>query len=194
MDINQLFKIKPNHYPEISNLIRRIQEWNKKSNINSLGAGAFLIFYHRLKPYYKTLENPKVFSEEILVKALYDAKKFMLKNFGKIDIRLGEYQKLIRGEKILPIFGMPDVITAMSSTPYKDGMVKVVSGESYIQLVTFDNKGPQIESIISYGASDHPESEHYNDQMELFQKQRLKKMTLDKDKVYKNAVKIYHPN
>ncbi len=194
MNINQLFKIKPNDYSEISKLIKRIQEWNKKSDINSLGAGAFLIFYHRLKPYYKSLKDPKVFSEEILVKALYDTKKFMLKNFGKIEIRLGEYQKLIRGEKILPIFGIPDVITAMSSTPYKNGMVKVVSGESYIQLVVFDNKGPQIESIISYGASDHPESEHYNDQMELFQKQKLKKMTLDKEKVYKNAIKIYHPN
>jgi len=118
----------------------------------------------------------------------------MLDNFGKIDIRLGEYQKLIRGKKVLPIFGMPDVITAMSSIPYKNGRVKVVSGESYIQLVIFDDKGPQIESIISYGSSDHPESKHYDDQMDLFQKQKLKKMSLDKDEIYKSAVKKYNPN
>ena len=194
MDINQLFKIIPNKYPDISQLIKRIQDWDKKANINSLGAGAFLIFYHRLRPYFQSIKEPKKFTEDILIKALYDTKKFMLDNFGKIDIRLGEYQKLIRGKKVLPIFGMPDVITAMSSIPYKNGRVKVVSGESYIQLVIFDDNGPQIESIISYGSSDHPESKHYDDQMDLFQKQKLKKMSLDKDEIYKSAVKKYNPN
>ena len=194
MDINQLFKIIPDKYPDISQLIKRIQDWDKRANINSLGAGAFLIFYHRLRPYFESIKEPKKFTEDILIKALYDTKKFMLDNFGKIDIRLGEYQKLIRGKKVLPIFGMPDVITAMSSIPYKNGRVKVVSGESYIQLVIFDDNGPQIESIISYGSSDHPESKHYDDQMDLFQKQKLKKMSLDKDEIYKSAFKKYNPN
>ena len=81
----------------------------------------------------------------------------MLRNFNTTDIALGDYQKLVRGNKVLPIFGLPDVITAMSSRPYKDGKVKVVSGESYIQLIRFTKQGPEIESIISYGSSDHPD-------------------------------------
>ena len=81
----------------------------------------------------------------------------------------------------------------MANRPYKDGKVKVVSGESYIELVRFTEKGPEIESVISYGSSDHTESPHYNDQMEMYSKFKTKKMSLDKDEVYANAERIYHP-
>ena len=82
--------------------------------------------------------------------------------------------------KRLPIFGLPDVITAMAARPYKDGKVKVVSGESYIELVRFTASGPEIESVISYGSSDRPESPNItHDQMELYAQFKTKKMTLD---------------
>ena len=45
----------------------------------------------------------------------------MLKYFNTLDVRLGDYQKLVRGDKELPVFGLPDVITAMASIPYKEG-------------------------------------------------------------------------
>ena len=106
---------------------------------------------------------------------------------------MGDYQKLVRGKKEIPIFGLPDVITAMSSKPYKDGKVKVVSGESYIELVKFTPMGPEIESVISYGSSDNPDSPHYDDQMEMYANFKTKKMTLDKESIYKNAKSIYHP-
>jgi len=82
----------------------------------------------------------------------------------------------------------------MSSKPYKEGKVRVVSGESYIELVRFTDKGPEIESVISYGSSDHPESPHYSDQMEMYAAFKTKKMTLDRDYIYANAKRIYHPN
>ena len=194
MDINSLFDIKAELYPDIQILIKRIQNWDKKAEINSLGAGAFLIFYHRLKPYYIKLKEPKVFSKQILIQALRDTKKYMKEHFGSIEIVLGDYQKLVRGNKEIPIFGIPDVITSMQSVPYKNGRVKVVSGESYIQLVRFTDNGPLIESIISYGSSDEKDSKHYSDQMEMYSKFQTKPMTLDKNKVYKSAIRKYNPN
>jgi len=194
MDINSLFKINADLYPDLSKLISRIQKWDRKANVNSLGAGSYLIFYHQLRKYYNTIEEPKVFNENLLIKALRDAKKYMIANFGTIDVSLGQYQKLVRGNKIIPIYGIPDVITSISSTPYKKGEVKAVSGESYIQLVNFNQDGPKIESIISYGSSDHPESPHYADQMELYSKYKTKPMTLDKKEVYAKAKRVYHPD
>ena len=38
-----------------------------------------------------------------------------------------------------------------------------------------------------------PESPHYGDQMELYTQFKTKKMTFDKDEIYSNATKIYHP-
>jgi acyl-homoserine-lactone acylase len=82
----------------------------------------------------------------------------------------------------------------MGSVKLEDGRRKVVSGESYIELVKFTSAGVEIESVISYGSSDHPDSPHYNDQMELYRDFKTKKMTLDKAEVYRNAKKTYRPD
>ena len=75
----------------------------------------------------------------------------------------------------------------------KDGKVKVVSGESYIELVRFSKAGTEIESVISYGSSDHPTSPHYGDQMEMYAEFKTKRMSLNKDEVYATAKRVYHP-
>ena len=81
----------------------------------------------------------------------------------------------------------------MGSVPYKDGKTKVVKGESYIELVKFTPQGVDIESVISYGSSDDPESKHYSDQMELYTSFKTKKMTFDRTSIFENASRIYHP-
>ena len=123
-----------------------------------------------------------------------EPKSYLIDNFGSTNITLGDFQKLVRGNKEIPIWGLPDVITAMSSRPYKNGMHKVTQGESYIGLVRFNKKGPILESIISFGNSDNPESDHYTDQMDLYSKFKTKKMTFDKEQIYKEAKSVYHPN
>jgi acyl-homoserine-lactone acylase len=193
MDINALFAIDPTQYPALESLIHRIQEWDRKTTADSYGAGTYAVLYFELFKYYNTLPEPKIFPEAVLIKALNDTKVYLLKHFNTTNVRLGDFQKLVRGQKVYPIFGLPDVITAMGSSPYKDGMRKVVSGESYIELVKFTPEGPEIESVISYGSSDHPDSPHYNDQMELYKEFKTKKMTLDKATIYQAAQKIYHP-
>ena len=160
MNINHLDQLNSNNYPEIKLLIDRLQAWDRGAEANSLGAGAFAIFYNQLRPFYRSLPPPKIFPPSIIVQALRNTKEYMLKYFNTLDVRLGDYQKLVRGDKELPIFGLPDVITAMASIPYKEGKVKIVSGESYIELVRFTKEGPEIESVISYGSSDYPNSEH----------------------------------
>ena len=193
MDINYLDLLNAEKYPEISELIERVQQWDRKTDASSLGAGTYLILYHQLYPFYDALPAPKIIPPAILVKAFKNAKAHMLKHFGTTEVSLGDYQKLVRGNKELPVFGINDVVTAMSSIPYKDGKVKVTAGESYIELVKFTPNGPEIESVISYGSSDHPDSPHYNDQMELYTSYKTKKMTFDKAEIYANAKRIYHP-
>ncbi|MDC1048957.1 penicillin acylase family protein [Flavobacteriaceae bacterium] len=193
MDIHYLELLDSKKYPDIEILIERLQAWDRKANKNSLGAGTFAVFYDQLRPFYSKIPEPKIFPASYIIKALRNTKEYLLKYFNTTDVKLGDYQKLVRGSKELPIFGLPDVITAMSSRPYKDGKVKVVSGESYIELIRFTDKGPEIESVISYGSSDHPNSKHYDDQMEMYANFKTKKMTLNKDSVYKNAKRIYNP-
>ncbi|MDP6908864.1 MAG: penicillin acylase family protein [Flavobacteriales bacterium] len=73
-------------------------------------------------------------------------------------------------------------------------MLKTFVGDSYIMLVDFDKDGNQkIETINAFGASNKPDSPHYNDQMELWAAQKTKPMTLNKEVIYKEAERIYHP-
>ena len=193
MDIHYLELLDAKKYPDIEMLIERLQAWDRKADKNSFGAGTFAVLYDQLRPFYSKIPEPKIFPASYIIQALRNTKEYLLKHFNTTDVKLGDYQKLVRGSKELPIFGLPDVITAMSSRPYKDGKVKVVSGESYIELIRFTDKGPEIESVISYGSSDHPDSKHYDDQMEMYANFKTKKMTLNKDSVYKNAKRIYNP-
>ena len=193
MDIHYLELLDAKKYPDIEMLIERLQAWDRKANKNSFGAGTFAVLYDQLRPFYSKIPEPKIFPASYIIQALRNTKEYLLKHFNTTDVKLGDYQKLVLGSKELPIFGLPDVITAMSSRPYRDGKVKVVSGESYIELIRFTDKGPEIESVISYGSSDHPDSKHYDDQMEMYANFKTKKMTLNKDSVYKNAKKIYNP-
>ena len=196
MNISIVETLKLEAENDLFELLDIIQKWDRKTDIDSHGAGIYGILYYQLVWNYRNeiYENDNTVSKETLLSALREVKRYLIDNFGSIDITLGDFQKLVRGDKEIPIWGLPDVITAMSSRPYKDGKNKVTQGESYIGLVRFNEKGPILESIISYGNSDDPDSDHYTDQMEKYSKFQTKKMTFDRDEIYKEAKKIYNPN
>ena len=196
MDISIIETLKLQAENDLFELLDIIQKWDRKTDIDSQGAGIYGVLYYQLVRNYRNeiQKNNKTVSKEILLSALADTKAYIINNFGSIKITLGVFQKLVRGDKELPIWGLPDVITAMSSRPYKDGKHKVTQGESYIGLVRFNENGPILESIISFGNSDNPDSDHYTDQMEKYSKFQTKKMTFDKNIIYSQAKKIYNPN
>jgi acyl-homoserine-lactone acylase len=199
MDINLIDEIKLDNNHELFEIVNEIQNWNRKTDINSIGAGLYgVLYYHLIYNYAdqirKLSSEDKPVTKEIILSAVSDIKPYLIEHFGKVKINLGEFQKLVRGVKELPIWGLPDVITAMSSRPYKDGKHKVFAGESYIGLVRFTKDGPLFESVISFGNSDDPTSDHYTDQMEMYSKFQTKKMTFDKEEIYSQAKSIYNPN
>jgi acyl-homoserine-lactone acylase len=195
IDVNVVFRLDENKYPDISSMISKLKSWNRIGNIESEGAAIFMKFYCNIYEKYKSEGFDRTLLEDESVALLRDVKTHFVKNFGKENVTLGEIQKLKRGDKELSIWGLPDVITAMyATTEYTDGKHAVKQGETYIELTKF-KKGqlPEIESVINYGSSNHPESQHYDDQMELFAAKKTKRMTLDKTEVRKNAVRTYHP-
>ena len=193
LDINSIWKINADKYPEISDVILNIQKWDMATNSNSVGAANYAVLYYLLINKFKNIKYKKVFDEIEMVELITSTKKYLLKYFDSVNLELGDFQKLVRGDKEIGIFGLPDVITAMKGTKYKDGKIKITHGESYISLVKFKDEKVEIETIMSYGSSDNPNSKHYNDQMDLYSKFKTKKMTLDKAEVYKKGVKVYNP-
>jgi acyl-homoserine-lactone acylase len=191
-----LFQLNSAEYADIQSLIETLNSWDRKTNVESKGAAVFLVMLN-----YFTKELGKkeeiadhVISKDEAVAAFRHVNAYMKQYFGRTDITLGELQKLVRGNIEKPSWGLPDVITAMHSKPYKDGKLNVTQGESYIGLIKFPKEGlPEIETIINFGQSTHADSPHFADQMDLYLEHKTKKMTLDKAEVMKTAVRTYSP-
>ena len=195
LNLNELFKLNPSDYLQVEDLIQLLTDWDRSAKVNSIGTAQIIILYqHLLKELNLSFTEKYQPTTDELLDGLVFTRAYLLEHFGKLDVTLGEYQKLVRGDKALPVAGMPDVLAAMYSVPFKDGMVKGAQGESYIMLVRYPEEGlPIIETVNVYGASNQPESAHYDDQMELFVNQQRKPMTLDIQKVRESAERIYHP-
>jgi acyl-homoserine-lactone acylase len=191
--VDSLFLMDASQYPDIADLIGALQAWDKKSDVNSKGAAVFLSVYRTVNESPNHYRNYKVFTTAVCVSILRETKANLLRDFGKTDLVLGDIQKLVRGDVEIPCPGLPDVLAPMYSVPYKNGMVKGIQGDAYVELVRFTKEGPQIESMNVYGASARKDSPHYTDQMLPYTQQQTKKMSLKKEEVYKNAKRIYHP-
>jgi len=189
-----LFLLDPDEHKEIAAVINGLKHWNRSATVDSKGATIFSVIYYYVVDKLISGDNSyNLLTKEKCIEILTFTNTYLLKYFGTASVPLGEYQKLVRGNKAIPLAGLPDVIASMESSPYKKGMVKGRQGESYIELIQFTKAGPIIESIDSYGASNKKGNKHFDDQMEMFEKQQLKPMSLDKKTVYKNAERIYHP-
>lgn len=193
VDFNVVFEMKPDEYPDVSELLEKIQTWDRTANIDSESAGIFATLYYTLKNAWPYLGPDKKFSAELVHYALQIVKRDLTAQFGSTQITLGRFQNLVRGNKKLPIWGLPDVITAMHGEPQDSGPFRITNGESYIALIRFGKNETHYESVISYGNSNRPESPHYSDQMELYQNFKTKPMSFKKDDVLKTASRNYHP-
>nr|WP_189683602.1 acylase [Pseudomonas sp. SWRI144] len=75
-----------------------------------------------------------------------------------------------------PIHGGPQelgVYNAMQTVPRADGKREVVSGTSYLQIVTFDDQGPHVRGVLAFSESSNPASKHSKDQTQAFSQKKL---------------------
>lgn len=196
-NIEDVLHFDPKKYPQIKESLEVMKRWNRKADKENAQATIVVLTVHQV--IQKLIKNgmfPAVkarVSEQALVECIEIAQDHLLKYFGKIEIPLGEVQKLVRGDKMLPLSGMPDVNAAMDIAPHKKGFYKGTSGESYIMMIQYTLEGTIIETIQPYGQVNKKGHKHYDDQMEMFIDQKLKKMTMDYEELMKKNEKVYSP-
>ncbi|WP_162009858.1 acylase [Pseudomonas syringae] len=119
------------------------------------------------------IENPSVATalRAAMLAAVDDVAKAGLpagSKWGNIQV------SSISGKQI-PIHGGPaglGVYNAMQTVAGKDGKREVVSGTSYLQVVTFDEQGPKAQGLLAFSESSNPQSAHSSDQTEAFSKKQ----------------------
>ncbi|KAF1006545.1 MAG: Acyl-homoserine lactone acylase PvdQ [Pseudomonas fluorescens] len=173
----------------VQSVCARLKSWDQRANLDS-GVGllhfinlagqlaqapdAWRIGFDPAQP----LSTPRglAIDRPAVAKALHDA---MLASASEIDkqglnadSRWGDVQ--VSGQ--VPIHGGPQelgVYNAMQSVPRADGKREVVSGTSYLQIVTFDEQGPKAEGVLAFSESSDPSSSHAKDQTEAFSAKTL---------------------
>jgi acyl-homoserine-lactone acylase len=194
-----LFTLNEKKYPDLSDAIAKIKAWNLNGDAKDKNAGLAMLANKFMTgksklPYAFLMIKEKPLSETEVVKALSKAKKYLLDKYKTIDVALGDVQRLVRGNKSYPISGLSEVPRAIDTKFDKEnGIYKMTAGDGYFQMIKFGKTSVEIESVSPFGASTHPESKHYTDQMELFVNEKTKTMSLNKDEVIKSAERIYHP-
>ncbi|MEY3946068.1 MAG: hypothetical protein RJB03_774 [Bacteroidota bacterium] len=191
--VDSLFLMKREEYPQYDSLLQVLQSWDRKGDAESKGAAVFLLIYENVSKAMRGKE-PQQLTKLECENTLRSVQDYMRKNFGTVDLKLGDIQKLVRGDKEYPAPGLPDLLAPEWGVAWKDGKRKITGGDAYVAMVRFPKTGlPIIETVNTYGASSKKGSPHFDDQVSLFLKQELKPMTLDKTKVLAEAKRVYHP-
>lgn len=87
------------------------------------------------------------------------------------DSQWQDVQVSSSGGRQTPIHGGPGelgIYNAIQSVPGANGKREVVSGTSYLQVVTFDGKGPQAQGLLAFSISSDPASPYSADQTQAF--------------------------
>ncbi|WP_032703383.1 bifunctional acylase PvdQ [Pseudomonas syringae] len=119
------------------------------------------------------IENPSVATA--LRAAMLAAVDEVAKAGLSAGSKWGDIQVSSISGKQIPIHGGPaglGVYNAMQTIAGKDGKREVVSGTSYLQVVSFDEQGPRAQGLLAFSESSNPQSPHSSDQTEAFSKKQ----------------------
>lgn len=197
--ISVINDVDPKQYPELAEIIVAMQNWNKVADPESIAATYYLVSLTFIFDYFKVSDDAFIdgvnLDETKFIEAIQHTHDHLMEHFKTIQVPLKDIQIIRRGDKDYTMPGYPDVLAANYSKPRKsDGKFEGMMGDTYTMIVEYDKNGvSRVESLVNFGASAHPESKHFDDQLQLWIKQETKVMTFDKEVIFKNAERVYHP-
>ena len=174
--------------PQLAALCASLKDWDGSANLNSglglvhfqnimqaLGQGTDLwrVAFDPQDPVHTprglNIDQPQVAQA---VRAAMLASLEQVKAAGlEPQQRWGEIQQVSAGGQAIGIHGGPaelGVYNAMQSVPGQGGKREVVSGTSYLQVVSFTEQGPQAQGLLAFSISSDPASPHSKDQTLAF--------------------------
>jgi acyl-homoserine-lactone acylase len=188
--LNPLLKEVQAQSDEEEQALQILKQWDGVADMDSTGASlANLIYRPIFKAKQKLVPNLKI---PAIADCFRDAVEFLMEHYGRVDVPLGELQRLRRGDTDLPLAGSMDVLNAVH-TKIEEGHLVGTAGDTYILIVEFDEDGARSWGRHQYGNVNRPDSKHYDDQALDFTQLKLKKSLLTREDIEANLEQSYHP-
>jgi acyl-homoserine-lactone acylase len=171
----------------LESLCTRLKTWDQRANLDS---GPGLVHFINLVEHLQqipdawrvafdpahplTTPSGLAIDRAPVAKALREAMLASSAAVDKLGVkRWGDLQ--VSGQT--PMHGGPQelgIYNAMQTVPRADGKREVVSGTSYLQIVSFDDKGPQAVGVLAFSESSNPDSKYAVDQTQAFSEKQLR--------------------
>ena len=171
-------------------LCTSLKTWDRHANLDS-GVG-LVHFINLLEHLQQTpdawrvafdpaqpLTTPRglAIDREPVANALREAMLASSADVAKLGLNANSQWRDVQVSGQVPIHGGPQelgIYNAMQTVPRADGKREVVSGSSYLQIVTFDDNGPQALGVLAFSESSNPESNYSKDQTQAFSEKKLR--------------------
>ena len=192
---------------EISAVIDTLKNWNLRSTNHSI---ATTLYIHWSEIKYDLAKNDSSI-KRVNLEALQKTISFLYSKYGTWQVPWGQINRLQRvlptpnneykfndSIQSLPIAGTPSwtgsIFCIWSRLPKNNSNKRYgIGGNCYVSVVEFGSKVKGY-SLINFGTSADPDSEHFFDQANAFASGKYKHAYLTLDQVRKNAVKVYKPS
>lgn len=192
---------------DLAEACRVLKAWDRRTNADSVGALLFLEFSRKAERIKDVWAIPFDPADPVhtprglntsgetgakVAEALAEAVELMRTQKLPLDAPYGAIHFAVRGERRIPVHGGDSsngVLNAQQSrfVPAQGGYVPY-HGSSYIQIVTFDARGPVVDAILTYSQSTDPASPYYADQTLLHVQKGWKTLPFHKADVAKDAI------
>jgi acyl-homoserine-lactone acylase len=185
---------------------KTLGEWDRRADLDSKGAVLFREFWNAASTIPNKWAVPLNAADPVntpsgVSKAAAPAMLAALKQAAEklralripLDGRLGDYQDDTRNGVRVPVHGAIGDIDGsynsvhMASELDGTGYHGIAWGTSYVQTVTFDEKGPVAQAMLVYGQSVDPKSSWYADQVPLFSKKEWPALPFSADDIKRDA-------
>lgn len=177
-------------------LLVPFKNWNLQFSPDEVAPTLFTLIYFYLNSHpSKSVLSGENVPEAELYKAFGYANNHLMKYFKTVQLPYREFLRFKRGKKDKAVYGGYGMLAARwGQLSNENGRLYVTGGDNFMMFVQYDKNGvAEMESVVPFGSSTHPESRHFDDQMDLFASKGAKKLTFDKEAIYKNAERVYHP-
>lgn len=169
-----------------------LRNWNRRTDESSAGASLAILTWREI---WLAIEVERKPARPDPLAEFREAVEYLDDNFGRVNVPLGELQRLRRGEYDLPLGGGPDVLNAMHGN-LRDGRLVGWAGESLILIVEFGGPGgagTRSFAVQNFGQSERKTSPHYADQVPLFIKRTLHDSLFVQADLEERSLERYRP-
>ncbi|MBP8132261.1 MAG: penicillin acylase family protein [Candidatus Hydrogenedentes bacterium] len=190
-------------HPDLAGALDLLQSWNCVADVPFEG----MTFYHawwtdlvqRAAPVFPSSaalhgammrKDPQVL--ELALNAAAEAARSLRNTFDSIRIPWGDAHKIRRGKREEAIGGSAsgDPVFRMGDSLFDRGAWYATYGCAHAFVIEFDDP-PRMVSVARFGASDNPDSPHFDDQLDLLLEHRFKVNRFTRDEVWRYAQSAY---